>query len=538
LSVISWIIARPACLPAQAITAESVSVKTFGAKGDGVSDDRPAIQAAIDSIRAGVVYLPPAPGGYLVKLASKQTSFIVLKSHVQLIGMGHPIIRVAPSSPPYDRVISSSHCDGCSIEDLTIDANIEANPIKDQHEIYAHPRIEIVFDSGSGIRIHNVTIRNSSAVNSIVTGVPVSELLITHCVFAGIGDDPNHIMHDHSTLYIHAEGAVIDGNLFTSVRRGAPAAVTAIETHGSGMAVTGNVITDYAAGMNLTGVAPSDSIGNVVHGNTIRGALVGMEIWSNTYQRHSSGYGIYGLVITGNSITVNQNSYVGAEGNAPAAGGIIVDPNSNLPVANVVIADNTVVFDLEKSPRHTNNASIGIGWYSTIGQGAEAVIIAGNIINNAPVAGIRLAAALTGCRVTGNIIRNAASSLDTAIAADYKAPIFIAGAPSIEVEIADNQIIDTLEPSRMRTALLLSTSKGISSGLRVRGNSVTLMASNKTSFSSYVRILDDLTKPLLTATWDDFTVPARKVASGSEINDPKNGKVWRAGSDGALSTRP
>jgi len=233
ISAISWMLAGPVHAPAQTPEGESVSVVAFGAKGDGVTDDRAAIQAAIDSISSGVVTLPPAPGGYLLSLAPGKTDFLVLKSSVQLVGIGNPVLRVAPSSPPYDHVISSSYCEDCSIQHLTIDANIQANPIKDQAEIYAHPRIEIAFAGGRRIRVHNVTIRNSSSVNSIVTGVPASDVAITHCVFAANGDDPNHVRHDHSALYIHADGAVIDGNIFTSVRRGAPAAVTAIETHGS-----------------------------------------------------------------------------------------------------------------------------------------------------------------------------------------------------------------------------------------------------------------------------------------------------------------
>jgi hypothetical protein len=457
---------------------------------------------------------------------------------VQLIGIGNPVLRVAGSSAPYDSVISASSCDDCGIQNLTIDSNIEANPLKETAEIYAHPRDEIRFDSGRRIRVEHVTISNSSSLNSIVSGVPVSDITITHCAFTGTGDDPNHIAHDYSALYVHADGAVIDGNVFTAARRGAPAAVTAIETHGSGISVTGNAITDYAVGMNLTGMAPSDSVGNVVTGNTIRGALFGIEIWSDTYGGHLGGYGVNGLSITGNTITVNQSSYTNPLGTAMATAGIIIEPNSNLPVANVIILGNTVVFDLEGSPRPASSASIGIGWWSTAGQTADNLIIANNVIDNAPVAGVRLAAALRGCKVAGNIIRNAGSSLDTAVVRNYKAPIFIAGAPSTGVEIDDNQIVDSLEPSRMWTALLLLTSKGTSSGLRVRNNSVSVLAVNKSSFTSYVQIEDDNTRPLLLAAWDDFVAPPRRVAAGSEVTDSNSGALWRAGPDGRMSKQP
>jgi hypothetical protein len=530
--IISWVLGGAFCALAQVPAGGSVSVKDFGAKGDGVTDDRAAIQAAIDSVTAGVVYLPPAARGYLITPNPDKRRFLTLKSTVQLIGIGNPVIRVAGSSAPYDYVIAASSCDDCAIRDLTIDSNIGANPVKDKSEMYAHPRIEIAFHTGRRITVDHVTIKNSSSVNSIVSGI-VSDIAITHCAFTSNGDDPKHTAHDHSALYINADGAVINNNIFTAVRRSAPAAVTAIETHGSGISVTGNVITDYAIGMNVTGVAASDSVGNVVGGNTIRGALIGIQIWSHTYKGHSSGYGINGLSITGNTIILNQSSYTSPLGTATATAGIALAPNSNLPVANVIISGNAVIFDLEGSPRPASSASMGIGWWSTLGQSAENLIIANNVIDNAPVAGIRLAAALSGCRVNGNIIRNAGSSLDTAIAADYKTPIFIAGAPSTGVEIVDNQIIDNLQPSRMRTALLLATSKGTSSGLRVRNNSVSVLAPNK-SFKSYVQVLDDSTRPLLVAAWDDFVAAARKVASGSEVTDSKNGTSWRAGSDGSM----
>ncbi len=53
-----------------------VNVQDFGAKGDGVHDDTPAIQAAIDAVAArgaGVVYFPWAKGGYRLASPAPET---------------------------------------------------------------------------------------------------------------------------------------------------------------------------------------------------------------------------------------------------------------------------------------------------------------------------------------------------------------------------------------------------------------------------------------------------------------------------------
>jgi len=67
---------------------ESVSVKDFGAVGDGVADDTAAIQAAINSLTKGVVLFPA--GTYVI------SSVLFLKSNVSLNANGSTLTYITP----------------------------------------------------------------------------------------------------------------------------------------------------------------------------------------------------------------------------------------------------------------------------------------------------------------------------------------------------------------------------------------------------------------------------------------------------------
>lgn len=82
----------------QDVLREHVSVKNFGAKGDGMTDDSAAIQRAIDYAstfdRGRKVYLPP--GTYIVK-----TTLTVFYDRVGLYGDGATIVLSKPSAANY-----------------------------------------------------------------------------------------------------------------------------------------------------------------------------------------------------------------------------------------------------------------------------------------------------------------------------------------------------------------------------------------------------------------------------------------------------
>ena len=88
-----------------------VSVITYGARGDGIADDSPSIQKAIDAAAAlgAEVYLPATPAGYLVREA------LTLKANMAL--RGEQSVLYQPSSSSYSNIVSvPSTGDGSNIE--------------------------------------------------------------------------------------------------------------------------------------------------------------------------------------------------------------------------------------------------------------------------------------------------------------------------------------------------------------------------------------------------------------------------------------
>ena len=160
----------------------------------------------------------------LITPVADKTKFLNLPAGTIL--RGKATLKAANSSAPYNSIFYSTNCGGCQISDITIDANIANNPIPDSREIYAHARTEFVL-AGDDLSFRGITIMNSSPINSIIaTG---SRITVEDSTFKAIGDDPNHIAHDHSTLYLTGSQIVVRGNHFTASGRDSPAAVTAIK---------------------------------------------------------------------------------------------------------------------------------------------------------------------------------------------------------------------------------------------------------------------------------------------------------------------
>lgn len=243
---------------------ERLDVTTFGAVGDGVTDDRDAIQQAIDAAgsEGGEVFFPP--GTYQVN----DEPLYIAKSNVTLLGSGYGstalrynhnlrflAVGTAASAqvPTLEKIV---------IQDLRLTST--GTPVGG-----VAGRGAIMLDSSKG----NARIRNSSIKNVMVDSVPTSGITIN----GGTG--------------ITVEGSIVRGTAEHGVY------ISAGESTTDNVIVKNNIVYDIGLA-EIEGLTPSAAI-KVAHGVT------NAKILNNTLNTFR-GYGI--LLEKGGFNLVSQNT--------------------------------------------------------------------------------------------------------------------------------------------------------------------------------------------------------------------------------------
>jgi hypothetical protein len=304
------------------------NVKSFGAKGDGSTVDRVAIQNAIDQAAAaggGVIYFPA--GIYLVDVVGSSDGGIIslsLKSRVTLKGASQQasILKLKDASygpGAYYRLIASDHNGQSShmaIRDLTIDGNSSHQSVSGKQAsnilLEADGSEDIVIDSirsinsgGQGIQVRgsssqfaqNIRITNNLSENHLGICIQASQfdgLVVTGNISRNCGDNGIDVYGDDGTNDTHARNFTITQNIIDTALVG-----VFNETVSSGV-VSANTIANTEIGITV----------NRIHGEpkdiNINGNMITMV--------HNSGIRVTGdtggIVISGNSISRFVNSAI------------------------------------------------------------------------------------------------------------------------------------------------------------------------------------------------------------------------------------
>ncbi|MHC8403585.1 phage tail fiber domain-containing protein [Pseudomonas sp. TMB3-21] len=278
------------------VVTDRVSLKQFGAKGDGTTVDSTFIQKAFDS----GLPLYAGPGTYILTLWQTMqmeggSTFAALKiaSSLNLQGAGRDLVSFkmknnesTDASPKYFNMIGiNTVVQGLYIDGITFDLNGQNNKISPDRAglVYNYFNCAALMVSGSfgtvgqDARLINATFTNNRVKNSPgVTAISLGQsnaagytlgnnIEIAYNIFQDNGLDCN----DHSSIYMWANNVKVHHNLFTNsvMSSGVQGPLAAAELHGSQNWFHHNTVNNYLWGVYVAGNFSGISRGQFVHDN-------------------------------------------------------------------------------------------------------------------------------------------------------------------------------------------------------------------------------------------------------------------------------
>lgn len=309
--------------------AQTVSVKDFGAVGDGVTDDTVAIQAAIDAISQGVVMFPA--GTYIT------SANIDLKNNVSLYGQ-NAVITYTASWATYGSFFSGSAVSNVDISGFIFDglgswtATPFANPYGGGNSVgFTNNQVAITFSASSAnIRVRDCTIKNVARGILLQNSTNVD---ISNNLFTNLG---NNAVEVNRTNYVVFTSNVIRGVYGNLTNAGDTSIASSQYADGiyifcaSQVAVSSNVFEDLIRiGVALEGDAITLTSGVAISGNTFtnlnscRGTELNCAIWSE-YTKTDYSCAATGNTCNNTGATAGTNASYGIEGNRLTISGNLV----------------------------------------------------------------------------------------------------------------------------------------------------------------------------------------------------------------------
>ena len=480
---------------------KTLDPRDYGALFDGSTDDTAAWTSTFTAAAAasGPVSIEVPTGVSIVKPTSNGQTLFTVPSNVRIQGQGRwtSTIRVSGSTTvDYNAIFGVSSTTGVQFAHLSIDQNPHAGNATPNGSQYA-----IVGTNVTDFQAYECTLIYCGA-NAINIGAASSDIALWRNRF--VWSSAISTLYDNSTVYIHASGQSIWGNVLIAptaapANNTLPTALCGLELHLGPAAVTGNTIDYFNVGMNIVSAdglvdgSPSSvaSAGWAICGNTVRGSNSGIVLWG----LHQSGntYTLANVTISGNTLLVNQNRWNAYAPLGNSSTGIQFQYNVSVSAGvyqNIKITGNTIVFDLPNgtlfsngtsnvwlTPGQFNNLCAGVAMYTpgtvyglTIedntvvnspGKGvsidsyfADVVcqnsVVRGNtFVNNGTdytgLSGIQRAGVFVNRTVTGLLVEHNTSIYDSTYSTGSQQPywLYVSSASPTNVQVGTNRLINT-----------------------------------------------------------------------------------------------
>lgn len=326
--------------------ADTVSVKDFGAKGDGVTDDTSAIQAAIDSTSSANQRLLLPAGTYI-------STTLSLKTNTYLFGVG----TIKRKDSATGHLLLASGVNDFVVSGIKLDAN-KTGATGASFAVFAQSSCyQFRFDGITVIngKFHGIAIRDT-ADGTQNTHSYINGCTIDGCDQYGIEvQDCEKATVSNNTVLNSGEAGIFIYGTSTSATDGITVESNYVENSGEN-----GILAPYIYPTNNFGVTRLQVINNKVTGSGENGIAVQVDsgvISGNMSWENGTTISHQGILINGNYLTVDGNT-------SSYNTGVGIDVGDGKFIS---VADN-VVFD---------NGIIGIEVNS-----AESCVVDGNIVRN------------------------------------------------------------------------------------------------------------------------------------------------------------
>jgi hypothetical protein len=497
-----------------------LDIRAYGAKCDGVADDRNAIEAAI---AAGAQYHTPVqlyiPDSTVCLIGSTPNRGQIFSIAATNIGFsGHGTIRIGDHIGPYRTLFAFNRGTADTIfEDITIDGNAANNPV-DANPIGSNERQAIQLNGATSL---NVVFRHMHFINGndvqTIAANQCNRCTITANTWSNYGTGGTY-NHDSSEIYLTGIDGEVTNNTFDASGLGVR---TAIEVHQDHKLVKGNVVNRYNTCIIVSPNQPTVH-GVTVEKNSCNNVYRGIQLWAS-----DGGYD--GLQIIDNEIHTSRaglwKTVAGDE--SPIA----FYPSGTHLLKDILIARNRISSTGDSLP--ANNEQAGIALVSAAGSFPLVdVTIENNEIDSSLCTGILVQnnAEITNLIISANTITNPGQNkaTKTCYRDVYKTGIAVFTSPGKVITgstVRGNRINDNQPLPTMRTGLYFygHSGDGAATGMLYTDNTVGY--AKEPDGSPYAIFHDTvpqfhLTVPDYRAGMSIFRGMATNLPPGSTISDP------------------
>ena len=392
----------------------SVSITNFGAKGDGKTDNRAAIQKAVDHAKAqGLdVYVPE--GLFLHK-------GIITLNGVDMVGAGaNSVLKAVGASATFDDQAIKLTGTGASLRHLTLDSDATTRASSGESA-------KVWVSGATDFSIEGIRILNAHSAGILVVGKSSHGTILNNHI-SGTNADSIHM--SQASHHILVKGNTIKNSHDDGI------AVVSYARNGamvSDIQILDNTIVNNEWGRNISVVGGQNV---TIKYNTVDGNLSGA---AGVYIAAETNYNTFGV----QDVRVEGNVIHGTGGHKTGHGAIMIYNNSGRPTDDVTITGNKIL----------NAVKNGI---LVKGDGVKGVDIHDNVIKGSGAAAIAKIGSPSGVDIRANVLgenspTKVAAAKETApeVSATVKAD---AGAAALSVPVP---VMDAAPTSEAKPAVFV-----------------------------------------------------------------------------------